>query len=149
MAQSTWKWYKRLEFLKSGKIISNGYVETIDLDAPTPKCQELTDKLPEKMAVLDKSVEILNSKPEERTETDEDIFGKMVAETLKRMNLYQKIIKRKKINPMNKHFRCSINTNNSNMISQNFYSRHKLLTPKHLFQLTHMIMNHRSYSKLI
>ena len=50
------------------------------------------------MVVLDKSMEILNSKPEERTEADEDIFGKMVAATLKRLNPYQKIIARKKIN---------------------------------------------------
>ena len=50
------------------------------------------------MAVLDKSMEILNSKPEERAEADEDIFGKMVAVTLKRMNPYQKIIARKRAN---------------------------------------------------
>ena len=74
-----------------------------------------------KMDVLDKSIEVLNSKPEERTEADADIFGKMVAVTLKRMNHYQKNIARKKINdilfeiklpnykqqqchPMNEHF---------------------------------------------
>ena len=50
------------------------------------------------MAVLDKSMKILNSKPEERAEADEDIFGKMVAVTLKRMNPYQKIIARKRTN---------------------------------------------------
>ena len=89
------------------------------------------------MAVLGKSMEILNSKPEERAEADKDIFGKMVAVTLKRMNPYQKIIARKKINdilfeielsdykqqqshPTNEHFRGPINTsNNSNMISLN------------------------------
>ena len=89
------------------------------------------------MAVLGKSMEILNSKPEERTEADKDIFVKMVAVTLKRMNPYQKIIARKKINdilsktelsdyeqqqshPTNEHFRGPINTsNNSNMISPN------------------------------
>ena len=73
-------------------------METIDLDAPTPNRKKLTDKLTEKMAVLDKSMEILNSKPEERAEADEDIFGKMVAVTLKRMNPYQKIIARKRTN---------------------------------------------------
>ena len=92
------------------------------------------------MDVLDKSIEVLNSKPEERTEADADIFGKMVAVTLKRMNHYQKNIARKKINdilfeiklpnykqqqchPMNEHFWGPINTsNNSNMISQSPYS---------------------------
>ena len=93
------------------------------------------------MAVLDKRMEILNSKPEVRAEANEDAFGKIVAVTLKRMNPYQKIIARKKINynilfeielsdckqqqsyPMNEHFRCPINTsNNSNMISRNPYS---------------------------
>ena len=44
------------------------------------------------MVVLDKSMEILNSKPEERTEADEDVFGEMVAVTLKQINPYQKII---------------------------------------------------------
>ena len=39
-------------------------------------------------------MEILNSKPEARTEADEDIFGKMVAVTLKQMSPYQKIIAR-------------------------------------------------------
>ena len=92
------------------------------------------------MAVLDKSMEILKSKPEERAEADEDIFRKMVAVTLKRMNPYQKIIARKRTNyiifeielsnykqeqshPMNEHFRGPINTSNkNNMISQNPYS---------------------------
>ena len=97
--QSTWKWYKRLEFLKSGEIVLNSNVETIDLEAPVPKRQKSTDKLNEKkMAVLERSIEILNSKPEELRETDEDIFGKMIAGTLKRMNPYQSIIARKKIN---------------------------------------------------
>ena len=74
--QSTWKWYKRLEFLKGGQIVLNSNVETIDLDATTPKRQKLIDKLTEKkMAVLGKSMEILNSKPEERTEADGDICG--------------------------------------------------------------------------
>ena len=40
------------------------------------------------MAVLDKSMEILNPKMEERKEADKDIFGKMLAVTLKRMNPY-------------------------------------------------------------
>ena len=124
----------------SGKIVLNSNVETIDLDAPTPKRQKLTDKHTEKMAVLEKSTEILNSKSKEPTEADDDIFGKMVAVTLKWMNPYQKSIARKKINdilfeiefsdykqqrshPMNEHFRGLINTsNNSNMISQNPYS---------------------------
>ena len=35
------------------------------------------------MAVLDKCMEILNSKPEEQTVADEDVFGKIVAVTLK------------------------------------------------------------------
>ena len=50
------------------------------------------------MTLLDKSMEILKSKPEERTEADEDVFSKMFAVTLKRMNPYQKVIARKKIN---------------------------------------------------
>ena len=138
--QSTWKWYKRLEFFKSGEIVVNSNVETIDLATPTTKHQKLTEKLTEKMVVLDKSMEILNSKPEERTEADENIFGKMIVVTLKRMNLYLKIIARKKTNdilfeielsdykqqqsyPMNEHFRGPINTSNtSNLISQNPYS---------------------------
>ena len=74
---------KRLEFLKTREIVLNNNVETIDLDVPAPKRQKLTDKLTEKMAVLGKCMEILNSKSEERTEADEDIFGKMVAVTLK------------------------------------------------------------------
>ena len=91
------------------------------------------------MADLDKSMEILNSKPEERTETDEDVYGEMVAVTLKQINPYQKIIGRKKLNilfqielsdykkqqshPMNEHFGGPINiSNSSNMTSQNSYS---------------------------
>ena len=31
------------------------------------------------MAISDRSMDILNSKLEERTEADEDVFGKMVA----------------------------------------------------------------------
>ena len=50
------------------------------------------------MTLLDKSMEILKSKPEERTEADEEVFSKMFAVTLKRMNPYQKVIARKKIN---------------------------------------------------
>ena len=50
------------------------------------------------MTLLDKSMEILKSKPEERTEADEDVFSKMFAVTLKRMNPYQKVIARKKVN---------------------------------------------------
>ena len=73
-------------------------METIDLEAPTPKRQKLTDKLTEKMAVLDKSMEILNSKPEEHTEAHEDAFSKMIAVTLKRTKPYQDIIACKKIN---------------------------------------------------
>ena len=42
------------------------------------------------MAVLDKSMEIVISKPEERTEADEDVFRKMVVVALKWMNPYQK-----------------------------------------------------------
>ena len=45
MFQSTWKWYKRLQFLKSGAIAFNSNVEAIDLDAPTRKRQKLTDNL--------------------------------------------------------------------------------------------------------
>ena len=40
-------------------------METIDLDAPALKHHKLTDKLSEKMAVLDRSMKILNLKPEE------------------------------------------------------------------------------------
>ena len=43
------------------------------------------------MALLDKNMEILNSKLEKRTEADEDIFGKMVSVTLKQMNLNKKL----------------------------------------------------------
>ena len=40
------------------------------------------------MAALDRSMEISHSKPGEYTEADEDVFGNMVAITLKRMNPY-------------------------------------------------------------
>ena len=43
-------------------------------------------------------IDLTHSKSEERTEADEDVFVKMFAVTLKRMNPYQKIIARKKIN---------------------------------------------------
>ena len=56
----------------------------------------MTNKLTEKIAVLDYSMEILNTKPEERTEVDEDVFGKMVPVTLKRMNPYQQHVLLKK-----------------------------------------------------
>ena len=65
MFQSTWKWYKQLEFFKKQEIVLNSNVETIDLDAPALKHHKLTDKLSEKMAVLDRSMKILNLKPEE------------------------------------------------------------------------------------
>ena len=64
-------------------------MEKIDLDVTTPKLQKLTDKPTEnKMAALDKSMEIFHSKPGEYTEADEDVFENMVAGTLKRMNPY-------------------------------------------------------------
>ena len=43
------------------------------------------------MALLDKNMEILNSKLEERTEANEDIFWKMVSVTLKQMNRTKKL----------------------------------------------------------
>ena len=43
------------------------------------------------MALLDKNMETLNSKLEERTEANEDIFWKMVSVTLKQMNLTKKL----------------------------------------------------------
>ena len=43
------------------------------------------------MALLDKNMEILNSKLEEPTEANEDIFWKMVSVTLKQMNLTKKL----------------------------------------------------------
>ena len=46
--QSTWKWSKWLEFLKSGEIVLKSNVETIDLNATTSKRQKLTGKLTEK-----------------------------------------------------------------------------------------------------
>ena len=84
-------------------------------------------------------IDLTHSKSEERTEADEDVFAKMFAVTLKRMNPYQKIIARKKINilfeinmsdckqrqsyPINQHFRGPINTsNNINMTSPDPYS---------------------------
>ena len=88
VVQSTWKWYKQLKFLKSGEIVLNSNLETIDWDAPILKHKKPTDKLTKKKNVLDKSIEILNLKPEERTEADVDIFGKMVAVTLKPLNPY-------------------------------------------------------------
>ena len=64
----------------------------VDIDdhhhAPILKHKKPTDKLTKKKNVLDKSIEILNLKPEERTEADVDIFGKMVAVTLKPLNPY-------------------------------------------------------------
>ena len=93
VSQLTRKRYKWLEFFESGETVLNSNVETANLDAPTRKRQKLTDKLTEKM--VDKSMEILNSKPEERKEADEDIFGKMIAVTLIRINPYQKITTRK------------------------------------------------------
>ena len=93
VSQLTRKRYERLEIFESGETVLNSNVETTDLDASTPKRQKLTDKLTEKM--VDKSMEILNSKPEERKEADEDIFGKMIDVTLIRINAYQKITARK------------------------------------------------------
>ena len=59
-------------------------MKTIALEATTVKRQKLTDKVTKKrMAVLDKSMKTLNSKPEEGTEAYEDFFGKIVAVTLK------------------------------------------------------------------
>ena len=52
MFQSTWKWYKQLEFFKKQEIVLNSNVETIDLDAPTLKHHKLTDKLSEKNGCL-------------------------------------------------------------------------------------------------
>ena len=137
------QWYKQLEFLKSGEIVLNINVEKIDLDAPHQSVRNWLKNLLKRkniiiITVLDKSTEILNSKPEERTEADEDVFEKMIAVTLKWINTYQKIIARKKINdlfeielsdykqqqsyPTNEHFRGPNNTRNNNMISQNPYS---------------------------
>lgn len=54
------------------------------MEATTAKRQKLTDTVTKKrMAVLDKSMKTLNSKPEERTEAYEDFCGKIVAVTLK------------------------------------------------------------------
>ena len=71
-------------FYKTGKIVLNSNVETIALETTTTKRQKLTDKVTKKrMAVLDKSMKTLNSKPEQCTEVYEDVFGKIVAVTLK------------------------------------------------------------------
>ena len=59
-------------------------METIALETTTTKRQKLTDKVTKKrMAVLDKSMKTLNSKPEQCTEVYEDVFGEIVAVTLK------------------------------------------------------------------
>ena len=39
--QSGLKWYERLEFLKNGEIVLYSNVDTIALDAPTPKHHKL------------------------------------------------------------------------------------------------------------
>ena len=52
-------------------------METIELDFPMPKRKKVTEKLTEKkIAVSDKSIDVLNSKLEERTDPNEDVFGK-------------------------------------------------------------------------
>ena len=48
VVQTTWKWYKQLEFLKSGEIVLNNNQETIDQDAPILKHKKPTDKLTKK-----------------------------------------------------------------------------------------------------
>ena len=126
------------------------------MDTPSPKRLILTDKPTGKMAVLDKSMETLNLKPEEHTEADKNIFGKIVVVTLRRMNPYQKVIARKKINdtlfetelsdykqeqsyPMNEHFWGPINadcSNISNMILQNPYSTPQFTYAKISFPLS-------------
>ena len=65
------------------------------------------------MAILDKSMEILNLKPEESNKANKNIFGKMVAVTLKRMNPYQKLIAHEKMNDIPFEIELSgINSNN-------------------------------------
>ena len=143
-------------------------METTDLDAPTPNYQKLNDKLTEKrLAVLDKSMQVLNSKPEKRTEANEDIFGKMVAVTLKRTNPYQKIITREKINDilfeielsdykqqqsysMNESFQGPFNTSNkSDMMSQNLYSTPQATYAKIYFPVSPYDSKSSTYSQLI
>ena len=168
MFQRTWKWHKGLELFKSGEVVLNSNVETTDLDAPTPNYQKLNDKLTEKrLAVLDKSMRVLNSKPEKRTEANEDIFGKMVAVTLKRTNPYQKIIAREKINDMlfeielsdykqqqsysmNEPFQGPFNTSNkSDMMSQNLYSTPQATYAKIYFPVSPYDSKSSTYSQLI
>ena len=57
----------------------NRNAETIYLDSPKPKRKKLTDKLTEKIAVSDKSMDIFIRKPEEHTEADVDVFETMFA----------------------------------------------------------------------
>ena len=122
-----------------------------------------------KMAVLGKYKEILNSKSEECTEADEDIFVKMVAVTLKWINPYQQIIARKKMNDIlfeiklsdwkqqqshstNEHFWGPINTSNNITWYDLIYWYHWIFTPyrkllmvNHLYQLAHVIKNRQHF----
>ena len=137
---STWKWYKRLKFLKSGEIVLNSNVEAIDLDAPTPKRQKLTDTLTEKNGCLRQKYGNFKLKTGGVYRSRRRCFWGNGCCNFKKYKPLLKIIGRKKRNDilfeielsdykkqqshrMNEHFGGPINiSNSSNMTSQNSYS---------------------------
>ena len=71
-------------------------VETIDSDTSAPKRRKLNDKLcGDKVSFLNRSMEILSTKPEEHAEDEDSIFGKIVVVSLIRINPYQDVVVRK------------------------------------------------------
>ena len=115
-------------------------VETIDLDAQTPKRQKLTDKLTEKNGCLRQKYGNFKLKTGGAYRSRRRCFWGNGCCNFKKDKPLPKIIGRKKLNdtlfetelsdykkqlshPMNEHFGGPINiSNSSNMMSQNSYS---------------------------
>ena len=88
-----------MNFLKSAEATLNENIDTIDMTENPPKRQKISnEKIAEKkMMILEKSMEFLSQPAaSQEVENESDIFGKMVASSLIKMNCFQQTVARKK-----------------------------------------------------
>ena len=153
--------------MKSGEIVLNSNVETIDLDAPTPKRQKLTDTLTEKNGCLSQKYGNFKLKTGGAYRSRRRCFWGNGCCNFKKDKPLPKIIGRKKLNdilfeielsdykkqqshPMNEHFGGPINmSNSSNMTSQNSYSIPKATYGKTSLRVSLYDGESSTYSELI
>ena len=118
---STWKWYKRLNFLNVVVSSTVKAVDSMDMNPsdafdpddaensePLPKERKNPEKMKEemeqkRMMVLDKAMGVLSEaqqRPKLRSQeiSEEEAFGKVVAKTVARLREAEKILAKKRIN---------------------------------------------------